>query len=111
MKIPKSAQKFMDEEIADDKRRRKATDKAFGKDAVQYVHAVQDACSDLLHIGFGKDIKKVRFITVTVSVELMNGKKLGRTLSSVPNMPKKVTDMINAAGKKKMAKVLRAEKA
>jgi hypothetical protein len=107
MKIPKSAQKFMDEEIADDKRRRKATEKAFGKSTVQYVHAVQDACLDLLHIGFGKDIKGVRYMDITVKIELMNSKTLGRTVSSVPNMPKRVTDMFNTAAKKKMAKVLR----
>lgn len=100
MKIPKSTRKYMADEIADDRRRQKAQEKAFGKKTIRYFYSVQDACSDLLHFG-PKDLKKVQHIDVTVSVELKNGKKWGRTVFSVPNMPKRVKEMLNAAGKKK----------
>lgn len=106
IRIPKSARDFMDAEYKDDVKRRKRQEKAFGKKTISYVHAVQDACSDLLHFGF--DIKTIRSITVTVSIEKMDGEKLGRTMYSVPNMPKRVEKMINDAGKRKMKKVLGA---
>lgn len=108
MKIPKSAQKFMDAEIADDRRRQKAKEKAFGKPTLAYIHSVQHACLDLLHFGF-KDTTKVRSITVTVAVELKNGAKLGHVACSMPNMPDRVKDLIAAAGKKKMKKILKKE--
>lgn len=99
MKIPKSTRKFIDDEIADDQRRQKAQEKAFGKKTIRYFYSVQDACSDLLHFG-PKDLKKVQHIDVTVSVELKNGEKWGRTISSVPNMPKRVTKRLNEVYKK-----------
>jgi len=105
--LPKSARDFMDAEIKDDAKRRNRQEKAFGKSTISYVHAVQDACSDLLHFGF-KDLKKVQSITVTVQVELKNGEKLGRTTCNVPNMPKRVEKMINDAGKRNMKKAIRA---
>lgn len=87
IRLSRAEQKEFDKEMADDKRREKATEKAFGKTTIRYLYSVQDACSDLLHFGF-RDLKKVRTITVTVAVELENGKKWGRTVSSIPNMPK-----------------------
>lgn len=108
-RIPKSARNFMDKEIADDAKRRRQAEKMFSKTTISYVHAVQDACSDLLHFGF-KDLKKVEFINVTIEIELKNGAKLGRTTSCVPNMPKRVGKMINDAGKRNMKKVLRGSR-
>jgi hypothetical protein len=87
MKIPKSAQKFMDEEFKRHKEDRKREEKAFGKTTISYIYSVQHACLDLLHFGF-KDLKKVASITVTVQIDLKNGAKLGHTTSSLPNIPK-----------------------
>lgn len=110
MKIPKSSQKFMDEEFKRHNQDRKREEKAFGKETITFLTSAQDACSDLLHLGF-KDLKKVKTITVTVNVELKNGEKWGHTVMSAPNMPSildrnKLNKEIVAEGKRRMKKIL-----
>ncbi len=79
--MSKKEQAELDREIRDDKRRRKAELKAFGKDGIRHIYVVQDACSELLNLGFKK--KDLRSVTVTVQVELKNGAKMGRTVTHV----------------------------
>lgn len=110
MNIPKSAQKFMAAEIADDKKWRARQLREFGKHLMHRIEFCHDMVTDDIQALMTRPkMKKYRSIMVTVQIELGNGFKYGRTISAV-EMPKRfqkeIDAAIAAAGKRRMKKMV-----
>lgn len=109
MKIPKSAQKFMDAENADDKKRWARKVREIGKKRLNNIEFIHDMVVDDIQALFHHPEKQYRHIQVTVEIILPNGFKYGRTISAV-DMPKrfqrKIDADISAAVKKRMKKLV-----
>lgn len=97
MKIPKSAQKFMDAENADDKKRWARKVREIGKKRLNNIEFIHDmVVDDIQSLMHDPKSKEYRHIQVTVEIVLPNGFKYSRTISAV-DMPKRFRKSGDAA--------------